>query len=313
MPPLAQHHQGRYTSFNTSPPARSFTSHINPHQRLYGNLPSTLTTRSFNPHTHLYPHQRQHSNLPSMLTIRSKQSDILRHYPVEIYNRRPLLPLDMQKLDLNNVLCEQKLPLLVDLDHTLVHSIVNTPVNMAGVEIFTCETETDKFTISMRYRPGAKEFLHKLSAKFELIVCTKGTLCYAKQVVEHLDPAGTLFKSRIIANEHFVSSNSKEEILSNILECGDKSHILVIDDSPEMWSSTNTLIPVKEYYFDGFKHPGIVDEDCHLLDLEETLSKIHNDFFTKEHKSLSGIVNDQVEHMQHMDVLVEAFRCLKIE
>ena len=79
-----------------------------------------------------------------------------------------------------------------------------------------------------------------------------------------------------------------------------------------MWSSTNTLIPVKKYYFDGFKFPGFEDEDCHLLYLEETLCNILNDFFAEKHQILSKIVNAQVQHMQQMDGLVKAFHRLRI-
>lgn len=280
------------------------------HHRSYENLSATLTTRRFIPHTNLYPPQRRNTNLSTRLTTRS---NTLHHWPAEMHNHTSLLPLDIKKVDLPNVLHEKKLPLLVDLDHTLIHAIVDIPLNMPGVETFACRSGTDRFLISMRYRPGAKEFLERIASRFELIVCTKGTLSYAKKVVKYLDPTGTLFKGRIIANEHFVTENSKEEILRSITKCGNKSHILVIDDSPEMWSSTNTLIPVKKYYFDGFKYPGFEDKDSHLLYLEETLCNVHNDFFKEKHKSLSIIVNHQIQHMQQMDGLLEAFQRLKIQ
>ena len=41
----------------------------------------------------------------------------------------------------------------------------------------------------------------------------------------------------------------------------------MINDWPEMWSWTSTLVPVKEYHFDGFKYTGFEDEDGHLLGL----------------------------------------------
>ena len=198
MLPLPQHHNRRHEHFTT-----------------------TFTTRRFTPHTNLYPQQKPQTNLPSRLTTRS---NTLRHWPAEVYNPTSLLPLDIEKLDLPNVLYAKKLPLLVDLDHTLIHAIVDRSVNMPGVETFACRSGTDRFLISMRYRPGVKEFLYRIASKFELIVCTKGTLSYAKKVVKYLDPTGTLFKGRIIAKEHFVTENSKEEILSIITKCGNKFH-----------------------------------------------------------------------------------------
>lgn len=61
-------------------------------------------------------------------------------------------------------------------------------------------------------RPGWREFLSSVAAKYEMHVYTMGTRAYAEKVCEAIDPDGDLFGGRILSRDE---SGSQFSILTS--------------------------------------------------------------------------------------------------
>ena len=70
----------------------------------------------------------------------------------------------------------EKATLVLDLDETLIHSVVDPVSN---------ETTTHQ-------RPGLSHFLQQVSTMFEVVVFTAGLQEYASPIIDRLDPQGLI-------------------------------------------------------------------------------------------------------------------------
>ena len=93
-----------------------------------------------------------------------------------------------------NLLKTQKLILVLDLDHTLIHTVQGNH-QYPGVEIY--EIEGNKF--STKKRPYLERFLEKLQDLYEMCVYTMGSHKYAGQIVHIIDPKGIYFGNRVLS------------------------------------------------------------------------------------------------------------------
>ncbi|KAK3036517.1 hypothetical protein RJ639_030958 [Escallonia herrerae] len=88
----------------------------------------------------------------------------------------------------------RKLILVLDLDHTLLHSIVRTEE-----ENLASQTETDglyaaeSIGVLTKLRPGVRAFLKEASNMFELYIFTKACRPYALEMAKLLDPKDAYF------------------------------------------------------------------------------------------------------------------------
>jgi hypothetical protein len=81
-----------------------------------------------------------------------------------------------------------KICLVLDLDETLIHSSFSV-IPQADL-IFSFGPEETPVTVSVRVRPGARQFLEDLAPLYELVVFTASVKTYADRVVDHIDPHG---------------------------------------------------------------------------------------------------------------------------
>ena len=94
----------------------------------------------------------------------------------------------------NSLLKSKKLILVLDLDHTLVHTesgIINKP------DVSRYQIDGNYFTTKLR--PHLSEFLEQLQSLYEMCVYTMGSHKYAEQIVHLIDPKHNYFGNRVIS------------------------------------------------------------------------------------------------------------------
>ncbi|KAG2382696.1 hypothetical protein C9374_005276 [Naegleria lovaniensis] len=158
---------------------------------------------------------------------------------------------------------KKKLSLVLDLDHTLLHTINDFEYSREGNrskpfrEVYDgselLKKHIHRFFMRgtfhfVKFRPRLDEFLRKCGDLFEMHVFTHGERQYADQIGSMLDPKRELFADRILSRDECPDINTKT--LSNVFPCSDKS-VLVIDDKTDVWkNNAENVIQIAPYdYF----------------------------------------------------------------
>jgi RNA polymerase II C-terminal domain phosphatase-like 3/4 len=186
------------------------------------------------------------------------------------------------------LLNEKKMVLVLDLDHTLLHTTVNQKYLKTQEELNSQHNSIPKPYLITKLRPYVHKFLKEASTMFEMYMYTMGRRHYARRMAAFLDPEMVYFKSRIIAYEDY----EKEQKKSLDLVLKHERMVLILDDTIPVWRKQDqpNLIPVKRYiYFDtefDNRTPSLsalkIDEDEITGELATILKKlqlIHRMFF----------------------------------
>ncbi|XP_047331136.1 RNA polymerase II C-terminal domain phosphatase-like 4 [Impatiens glandulifera] len=190
-----------------------------------------------------------------------------------------------RQIDLKNKIKEKKLHLILDLDHTLLHSF-----NMENFgkdkmsEIFTTKDLQknlfffNEFNMVTKLRPFVFDFLKEANNLFQLWIYTMGTRDYAKRMAKLIDPDETLFGCRIISQEDCTIRGQK----GLDVVYADEKTILIVDDTVSVWSNhLRNLINVNRFNFFGtskyMKEREF--EDYELSNVFYLLKKTHTMFF----------------------------------
>ncbi|XP_031276275.1 RNA polymerase II C-terminal domain phosphatase-like 4 [Pistacia vera] len=164
-----------------------------------------------------------------------------------------------QSKELNslNLFSQRKLQLVLDLDHTLLHSQrihkltheekylkrrADSLENTSDGDLFKID---DKFIVKLR--PYLRTFLKEASSMFELYIYTMGYRYYAEGVAMLLDPKCEYFiKSRIISRDDSKQKGKK----SLDLVLGQERGIVILDDTESAWSEhKENLIVMGRYNY----------------------------------------------------------------
>ncbi|UYV73679.1 CTDP1, partial [Cordylochernes scorpioides] len=160
------------------------------------------------------------------------------------------------KEDTKSLLASRKLVLLVDLDQTLIHTTYH-PVRAGIKNMFHFQLNGPHSPwFHTRVRPGTQDFLEKMSAMYELHICTFGTRLYAHTIAKHLDPSRKYFYHRILSRNECFDPTSKTGNLKALFPCGD-AMVCIIDDREDVWNYVPNLVPVKPYIY--FQHTGDIN------------------------------------------------------
>ncbi|KAI3440629.1 RNA polymerase II C-terminal domain phosphatase-like [Psidium guajava] len=202
-----------------------------------------------------------------------------------------------------NLADTKKLCLVLDLDNTLVDSILLShlaPGEQCLLDAVDTASNGTLFVLQdlplvTKLRPFVREFLRQAGDMFEMYVYTMGNREYASTVVHLLDPEGAYFGSRVISREFSTSSTYK----SLDLVLAPESAVLILDDTEEVWPDhRKNLIPISGYkYFDFEVSPedGVdwrmyaqtkIDEEEDggvLSSVLGVLKDVHREFFDPEH------------------------------
>ncbi|KAL8272281.1 hypothetical protein Esti_003798 [Eimeria stiedai] len=178
-----------------------------------------------------------------------------------------------------------KLPLLLDLDNTLLHA---QAVGVAGYhivledwldedglpEVYKFELPCNRKVYYLKLRPGLRRFLKALARVFELSIYTNATQEYADLVVAILDPDRSLFGDRIVARE---SSGRGEQSENKTVRCLygdlDRRCVVAFDDRQNIWTDLPVAHVVKAQHYDFFdsSRPELLAYYPHLP-VEETMA-----------------------------------------
>ncbi|XP_024039371.1 RNA polymerase II C-terminal domain phosphatase-like 4 [Citrus clementina] len=171
----------------------------------------------------------------------------------------------LKKRNTKNLLRMRKLHLVLDLDHTLLHSrligkLTSDEKYLEKAAAATGEFSSDKISrgndlfkikigdnvLLVKSRPFVRSFLEEASRLFEISVCAMGNREYATRAVKLLDPDCKYFNSRIITREDFKQKERK--CLDLVL--GQESSIVIVDDTESVWGGrVENLITVGSYDF----------------------------------------------------------------
>ncbi|KAI3917252.1 hypothetical protein MKX01_000029 [Papaver californicum] len=185
---------------------------------------------------------------------------------------------------------KQKLCLVLDLDHTLLHSVRIQDVSAEEQQYLNLQVSSMKdmdgnnlYKHVGRYtklRPYTREFLKEVSDSFELFIYTMGTRDYAKEMGRILDPSGVIFKSRIVSRDDSTKDNRKN---LDVLAGPNEKNTIIIDDTKHVWEENEkNLIKIDKYnYFteSGHKLKKDDEEDGALESISEVLNCVHKIFF----------------------------------
>ncbi|KAI3890698.1 hypothetical protein MKX03_023121 [Papaver bracteatum] len=188
----------------------------------------------------------------------------------------------------------KKLCLVLDLDHTLLHSVRIQDVSAEDQEYLNLRVSSMKdldgnslykhFGRYTKLRPHTREFLKEVGKYFELFIYTMGTRDYASEMGRLLDPQGVLFKS-IVSKDDSTKQNRKN---LDILAGPNELNTIIVDDTKRVWEQNErNLIQIEKYnYFTEGCHrlkkdgeQGYGDEDGALKSISEILHGVHKMFF----------------------------------
>ncbi|XP_047331137.1 RNA polymerase II C-terminal domain phosphatase-like 4 [Impatiens glandulifera] len=193
-----------------------------------------------------------------------------------------------RQIDLEKKIKEKKLYLILDLDHTLLHTIdIKNFDNDEMGEIFTTKSLQENLffledlNMVTKIRPFVFDFLKEANNLFQLWIYTMGSRNYAKRIAKLIDPDETLFGCRIISREDCTIPGKKG--LDVVL--ADEKAILIVDDTLSVWSNHGrNLINVDGFNFFGagkYMKERESDDD-ELTNALYLLKKTHAMFFDPE-------------------------------
>ena len=170
----------------------------------------------------------------------------------------------------------KKKTLVLDLDETLVHSQFG-PFNIPSDVIINIEIENELHDIHVLVRPGVKEFLEKMSKKFEIIIFTASISKYAGPLLDILDKDKNC--SFRLFREHCTLLNSS--FVKDLKKLGrDLKDVIIVDNSPMAYllNSDNGL-PILTWFDDKndkelFKIIPILDFLSLVPDVRDYIHKI---------------------------------------
>ncbi|XP_021764802.1 RNA polymerase II C-terminal domain phosphatase-like 4 [Chenopodium quinoa] len=168
--------------------------------------------------------------------------------------------------NLQRLLSRRKLHLVLDLDHTLVHTR----------KTYKLSPEDRNFVRTRRYgidynlpgklgtlfqagggwtklRPYVRDFLREASTMFDMTIHTLGCKFYAWSMAKLLDPNGRYFENwRVISRDDCVALDKHKKFLDVVLE--HERVVVVMDDNEDVWEDHKTnLLKITPYnYFSYF-------------------------------------------------------------
>lgn len=151
----------------------------------------------------------------------------------------------------------EKLLLVLDLDHTLLHSTRISDLNEEQTKQLHGLLEKQPADGQMLYhlphmgmwtklRPGIREFFSEVRKYYDLHVFTMGDKSYAAAIANLLDPSGQMFGGRVAS-----SSDAGRKMIKDLdVLLGSDEIMLILDDTVGVWPRhKRNLIQVQRYIF----------------------------------------------------------------
>jgi len=148
----------------------------------------------------------------------------------------------------------QRLSLVLDLDHTLVHCTDDARAPQLAKGAANLSTfELGGKTLVLKMRPGLATFLREMHEMYDMYVYTAGTRAYAEKVCSLMDPTNQYFGGRIVARDDAdTPAAGLEKTLTRIFPVDD-SMVVIVDDR-DVWSGSEksggrNLLTIEPYHF----------------------------------------------------------------
>ena len=154
-------------------------------------------------------------------------------------------------MKINNGLLPPKITdkktLVLDLDETLVHSGF-IPFDCPSDVIIKIELDNEIHDIHVLVRPGVKEFLEKMSKKYEIVIFTASLSKYADPLLDIIDKQG--FCPFRLFREHCTLINTS--FVKDLKRLGrDLKDIIIVDNSPISYAlNPDNGLPILSWFDD---------------------------------------------------------------
>ncbi|XP_010463191.1 PREDICTED: RNA polymerase II C-terminal domain phosphatase-like 4 [Camelina sativa] len=155
---------------------------------------------------------------------------------------------------------KKKLHLVLDLDHTLIHSTLVSDFSIK--EKYLLEEDDSRLDLwrcneyMIKLRPFVHEFLleaKKLDILFTMHVYTMGSSSYVKMVLMWIDPDKVYFRNRVITRE------ASPYYKTLHLVKADKRRVVIVDDTIDVWPyHQRNLLQITRYKY--FRDAGTMSE-----------------------------------------------------
>ncbi|KAJ0264397.1 FCP1 homology domain-containing protein [Hirschfeldia incana] len=149
---------------------------------------------------------------------------------------------------------DKKLTLVLDLDHTLVHTtsvpslteaekyLIQEAAGGSRHDLWLLKGPGEDLIIKLR--PFVGDFLREAQKMFTMYVYTMGNRCYAESVLELIDPQGIYFRKRVITRDESPYVKTLDLVLA------DERGVLIVDDTREVWPDhKSNLVQISEYNY----------------------------------------------------------------
>ncbi|KAI3956780.1 hypothetical protein MKW92_005598 [Papaver armeniacum] len=196
----------------------------------------------------------------------------------------------------SELLRNKKLCLVLDLDHTLLHSVSIRSVPSNEQEyldgkarvISSMHDKQNLYRLIGRYiklRPFIPTFLKQASSMFELYVYTMAPYGYAIDMARLIDPENVFFDySKVLSRDECTKKGQKS--LDAVLG-GDESNTMIIDDTESVWRKHNeNLILMDQYNYFTSGHKLKMDDEISYEFVDDALKtvlgvlrRVHKKFF----------------------------------
>lgn len=196
-----------------------------------------------------------------------------------------------------------KKTLILDLDETLVHSGFK-PFKTTSDMILKIELEGRVHDIHVLIRPGAHEFLEKMSEIYELVIFTASLSKYADPLVDRLDP-----KKRCIFRlfrEHctVVSTERGMAYVKDLRYINrDLTQTIILDNNPNSYAvNIENGMPIKTWIDDMkdrelFNYIPLLEYLSNVKNVQDILPKMITNNEIDYNKSYSLIKNERVNSL----------------
>ncbi|KAJ4887438.1 Haloacid dehalogenase-like hydrolase (HAD) superfamily protein [Raphanus sativus] len=149
----------------------------------------------------------------------------------------------------------KKLNLVLDLDHTLVHTIRTQQLSESDKyladeadsrnDLWRFHSGGSTSDILIKLRPFLHQFLKEASEMFSMSVYTKGGCDYARLVLDLIDPDKTYFGDRVISRRESPGVNKTLDLV-----LADERGIVIVDDTLSVWPHhKKNLVQIARYEY----------------------------------------------------------------
>ncbi|CAF2128171.1 unnamed protein product [Brassica napus] len=178
---------------------------------------------------------------------------------------------------------EKKLHLVLDLDHTLLHT-TRIP-RLTQAEKYLIEEAGDPMVFLTKLRPYVREFLKEANEMFTMYAYTMGNRDYSKFILDVIDPKQIFFGERVITRDESPYMKTLDLVLAH------ERGVVIVDDTRDVWPDhKRNLIEISRYkYFrmNNSRHSKPFSEEKTdesennggLANVLKLLKEVHCEFF----------------------------------